>query len=69
VTDVDHFKVMYSVDGWKTSVTKDSRPVGYSGFYADIQTVAGQAGAISFTYYWPRQDKWLGTNFEVTVEE
>jgi glucoamylase len=69
VTDVDHFKVMYSTDSWKTSVTKDSRPVGYSGFYADIGSAAGQAGTISFTLYWPGKDKWLGKNFEVLVEE
>jgi len=43
--------------------------VGYSGFYADITTAAGQPGTISFTLYWPGQDKWLGRNIDVTVEE
>jgi glucoamylase len=69
VTDPDPFKVVYTLDNWNTSFTKEARPVGYSGFYADIDTTAGQPGNISFTLYWPVRDKWLGRNIEVTVEE
>ena len=61
------FSVLYSMDDWKTSVTKESRPVGYAGFFADIETVAAQAGKIVFTFHWPGEDKWLGRNFEVEV--
>ncbi len=68
VANTVRFKVLYSTDNWATSVTKESRPVGYAGFFADIDTVAGQAGKIAFTFYWVGQDKWLGRNFEVTVE-
>jgi glucoamylase len=68
MADTERFQVLYSLDGWKTTVTKDSRPVGYAGFYADIETVAGQAGTIAFTFYWLGKDKWLGRNFEVVVE-
>jgi glucoamylase len=59
--------VKYSMDNWATSATMESRMVGYPGSYADIPTVAGQAGTIVFTLYWPGQDKWLGRNFEVAV--
>jgi glucoamylase len=68
VTDPDPFKVVYTLDDWKTNSTKEARAVGYSGFYADIDTIAGQPGSIAFTLYWPGRDKWLGRNLEVTVE-
>jgi glucoamylase len=67
VVDTVRFRVLYSMDGWKTSATMESKPVGYAGFYADIATAAGWAGEIGFTFYWPGQDKWLGRNFEVVV--
>ena len=31
----------------------ESRTVGYPGSYADIGTIAEQAGKIIFTLYWP----------------
>jgi len=68
VADTVRFKMLYTTDNWATSVTKESRPVGYAGFFADIDTLVGQAGKIAFTFYWVGQDKWLGRNFEVMVE-
>jgi glucoamylase len=68
VVDTVRFRMLYSTDNWATSVTLESHPVGYAGFFADVATVAGQAGRIVFTFYWPGQDKWLGRNFEVVVE-
>jgi glucoamylase len=68
VADTEHFKMVYSLDGWKTVMKKESRGVGYAGFYADIDTVEGQEGKIELTFYWPGRDKWLGWNFEVVVE-
>jgi glucoamylase len=68
VVDTVRFQMLYSLDGWKTQATKESRSVGYAGFYADVDTVAGWEGTIEFTFYWPGQDKWLGRNFEVRVE-
>ncbi|MGA1984422.1 MAG: glycoside hydrolase family 15 protein [Acidobacteriaceae bacterium] len=67
VVDTVRFRVVYSMDGWKTNATMESKPVGYAGFYADLATAAGWAGEIAFTFYWPGQDKWLGRNFEVVV--
>ena len=68
VVDTVRFRVVYTMDGWKTNATMESKPVGYAGSYADIATVTGWHGTIAFTFYWPGQDKWLGRNFEVTVE-
>jgi len=64
----ERFQVVYTADGWATKMTLESHPVGYPGFFADIATVAGQAGKIEFTAYWPVEDKWLGRNYEVEVE-
>ena len=67
-TPINRTPKTYTTDNWATSVTKESRPVGYAGFFADIDTLVGQAGKIAFTFYWVGQDKWLGRNFEVMVE-
>jgi glucoamylase len=69
VVDTARFEMIYTTDNWATNMRLESRSVGYAGFFADIATVAGQSGTILFTFYWPGQDKWLGRNFEVTVEE
>jgi glucoamylase len=68
VVDTERFRMLYSTDGWKTTATRESKPVGYAGFFADVATVAGQGCTLAFTFYWPGQDKWLGRNFEVVVE-
>jgi glucoamylase len=68
VVDTVRFRAVYTVDDWKTTLTKESRPVGYAGFYLDIETAEGQTGKIELTFYWPGQDKWLGRNFVVAVE-
>jgi glucoamylase len=67
IVDTARFRVLFTIDDWATSVTHDSRPLGYAGSFADIPTTAGQTGKIVFTFYWPGQDKWLGRNFEVMV--
>jgi len=67
VVDTVRFRVVYSMDGWKTSAVIESKPVGYAGSFADLPTTAGWSGTIAFTFYWPGQDKWLGRNFEVEV--
>jgi glucoamylase len=67
VVDTAQFRMTYTLDGWKTNATLESKPAGYAGNYADIATAAGWSGGIAFTFYWPGQDKWLGRNFEVVV--
>jgi glucoamylase len=67
VVDTAQFRMIYTLDGWATNHTLESKPAGYAGNYADIATAAGWAGKIAFTFYWPGQDKWLGRNFEVVV--
>jgi glucoamylase len=70
IVDRESFRVVYTVDNWATTLTLDSHSVGYPGSFADIATVAGQAGKITLTLLWPgpeNQDRWLGRNIDVTV--
>ena len=67
VLDGSRVRVLWTADDWKTSQTLDARTAGYPGFYADIPTATEQSGNISFTLYWPEQDRWLGKNFSVQV--
>jgi glucoamylase len=63
----ERFQVLYTTDDWATSTKLESRPVGFSGFFADIKTAPGKSGKLIFTAYWPGQDRWLGKNFEVEI--
>ena len=73
IVDPEHFRVVYTFDSWATTLTLNSRSVGYSGFFADIVTVPDQAGTLTFTLAWPVEDqpggkdRWLGRNIDVSV--
>ena len=60
--------VHWSCDGWAT--THDARGVDSTLglWYVDLPTEKLIAGArIVFTFYWPEENRWEGTNFEVVV--
>ena len=68
--------MVYTLDGWKTTLEAQSKVVGYPGSYADIVTPgadAGGAGMVSFTLFWPAgadvAEHWLGHNVEVRLTE
>lgn len=67
IVDPDRFRVLYTTDNWATQTTLESHRVGYPGSYADIPTTPGTSGTIVFTLYWPAEDRWLGRNFDITV--
>jgi glucoamylase len=46
----------------------DSTQVGYAGSYADLPTSAQQSGMVSFTLFWPEENRWEGRNFDVALE-
>ena len=68
VVDPERFRVVYTLDGWKTQASLESTRVGYPGSYADIATEKGRGGTIELTLYWPTQDRWLGRNLQVVVD-
>jgi glucoamylase len=70
VVDSERFRVVYTFDGWATTLDADSHTVGNPGFFANIPTTSQQSGNIIFTLCWPgqnQQDRWLGRNIDVSI--
>ena len=70
IVDSSQFRVVYSVDHWRTVQTMDARSVGSAGWFVDVATAADQTGSIVFTLVWPAQgqaDRWLGRDIEVSI--
>ena len=44
IVDREHFRVVYTMDNWATTLTMESRPVGYPGSFADIATPPDRDG-------------------------
>jgi glucoamylase len=60
--------VRWSFDGWQTAQNTNSRdPLGV--FVADLPSDQMPPGQhIAFTFYWPQEERWEGTNYSVVVE-
>jgi glucoamylase len=61
--------VHWSDDGWKTSHDTGSRDSGAGVYAVDLPSeklVVGQK--IVFTFYWPAEQRWEGTDYTITVE-
>jgi len=67
IMDAQHFRVTWTADNWATKNALDSRSVGRPGSFVDIQTTPSQTGSIIFTLFWPEDNRWLGRNYEVTI--
>jgi len=61
--------VHWSIDGWKTSHDTNTRDTGLDTYILDLPTASLPAGAqADFTFYWPQENRWEGTNYSVVVE-
>ncbi len=67
IIEASRFNVICTQDGWKTNTTVKSKPVGCSVFYADIPITEQTQGALSFTLYWPADDRWEARNYDVPI--
>ena len=67
IMDQQHFRVTWTTDNWATKNAQDSKVVGRPGSFVDIQTAHDFTGSIIFTLFWPGENRWLGRNYEVTV--
>ncbi|GGA67004.1 glucan 1,4-alpha-glucosidase [Edaphobacter acidisoli] len=69
IVDAGRFRVVYSMDGWATTLSTDSHTVGNPGFVANIPIAAGQTGSLVFTLCWVDQngERWLGRNIDVSI--
>jgi glucoamylase len=64
------FEVLWSADNWNTKQCTQSRSLGNAGYCADLSTAPNQAGGgLSWTLHWPEQNRWLGYNVEIKIED
>jgi glucoamylase len=68
ITSAARFRVTWTPDDWQTTKLLDSTQLGYAGSYADLPTTPEQTGTLSFTLFWPDENRWEGRNFEVALE-
>jgi glucoamylase len=68
ITSASRFRVTWTPDNWQTTNLLDSTQLGYAGSYADLPTTPDQTGTLSFTLFWPDENRWEGRNFEVALE-
>ncbi len=62
-------RVRWSVDNWKTSHDADARDTGLGIYVLHLPTASLPAGGKAvFTFYWPNENHWEGTNYSVAVE-
>ena len=64
----NRFRMLWTNDEWKTTETQDSTNVGFPGSFADVPPADAQCGRISFTLFWPGENRWEGRNFDVEIE-
>jgi len=67
IVDREEFHVVWTPDNWATTNTTLSQNVGKPGSFADIESAKDHTGNIAFTLYWPKDNRWLGKNFQVEI--
>jgi glucoamylase len=61
--------VHWSADHWHTVHDTATRDTTLGVHMADLETLNLRAGdRVDFTFHWPEEDRWEGTNFVVWVE-
>jgi glucoamylase len=61
--------VHWSSDGWQSSHDATAKDTGLGMHVVDLPTGDLPTGTeLTFTLYWPTEDRWEGTDFEVRIE-
>ncbi len=61
--------VHWSIDGWKTAHDTDTRDTGVGIYTLSLPTASLPVGGqVVFTFFWPEENRWEGTDYTVTVE-
>ena len=63
------FVLHWSDDEWKTPRDTSSTPTSLGIEYVDVQIDPGQKAPLRFTFHWPVENKWQGTDYVVEVEQ
>jgi glucoamylase len=63
-----HFRIIWTLDNWVTVSAGESNTVGWAGSFADVPTAAEHTGQLSFTLFWPEENRWEGRNFDVQLQ-
>lgn len=62
-------RVHWTIDNWTTAHDTDTRNTGLDYYILDLPTASLATGSqITFTFYWPEETRWEGTNYTVAVE-
>ena len=62
-------RVRWSIDNWKTSQDTDTRDTELGIHVLDLPTASlPPGGEAVFTFFWPNENRWEGTDFGVKVE-
>ncbi|MGO9085404.1 MAG: glucan 1,4-alpha-glucosidase [Candidatus Sulfotelmatobacter sp.] len=62
-------RVHWSIDGWKTAHDTATRDTGLGLYALDLPTASLPVGGQAvFTFFWPNENRWEGTDYTVTVE-
>ncbi len=65
---LSHAMVHWSVDGWATSHDTETRDTGVGIHTLDLPTTSLPVGSqAAFTFYWPEENRWEGTDFTVAI--
>ena len=69
IIDPQRFRAVWTTDNWVTTQSTDAKNIGRPGWFVDLDTAADQAGTITFTMHWPLEDRWLGSNHDVILNQ
>jgi glucoamylase len=62
-------RVRWSIDNWKIAHDTDARDTGLGIHVLDLPTASLPAGGEAvFTFFWPNENRWEGTDYRVEVE-
>ena len=62
------FVLHWSADEWKTVQDLTSCPTAVGMDFVDIAIAPTQTAPLWFTFFWPQENEWQGTNYQVNVE-
>ena len=62
------FRLHVSEDDWRTFRDIDSEETGLELYFVDLPPLDRVGRSRRFTFYWPRDDRWEGTDYQVTAD-